>query len=67
MLFGYMIVRTLLWLVRAFSMLPSNYSRGFAGALNAATRPFHVINYFGSLGGARVLSDTAAWNASWTT
>jgi len=55
MLFGYILVRTLLWLVRGFSRLPASYSRGFAGALNAATRPFHVINYLGPLGGARVL------------
>jgi hypothetical protein len=55
MLFGYLVVRALLWLVRGFSILPSNYSRGFARALNAATRPFHVINYLGSLGGARAL------------
>ena len=55
MLFGYMIVRTLLWLVRGFSMLPSGYSRRFAQALNAVTRPFHAINYLGSLGGARML------------
>jgi hypothetical protein len=55
MLFGYMVVRALLWLVRGFSILPSNFSRRFARALNAATRPFHVINYLGSLGGARVL------------
>ena len=58
MLFGYIIVRTLLWLVRGFSMLPAGYSRRFARALNAATRPFHVINYLGSLGGARVLGHT---------
>jgi hypothetical protein len=55
MLFGYLIVRTLLWLVRGFSMLPDRYSRRFAKALDAATRPFHLINYLGSLGGARVL------------
>jgi DinB superfamily len=55
MLFGYMIVRALLWLVRGFSVLPSGYSRGFSRALNSATRPFHVINYLGSLCGARVL------------
>ena len=55
MLFGYLIVRTLLWLVRGFSMLPEGYSLRFAQALNAGTRPFHVINYLGSLGGARVL------------
>ena len=55
MLFGYMIVRALLWFVRGFSILPANYSRGFARALNGATRPFHLINYLGSLGGARIL------------
>ena len=55
MLFGYLVVRRLLWLVRAFSMLPTRYSRRFARALDAATGPFHVVNYLGSLGGARVL------------
>ena len=55
MLFGYLVVRTLLWLVRGFSKLPPHYSRRFAQALNAGTRPFHAINYLGSLGGARVL------------
>lgn len=55
MLFGYLIVRTLVWLVRAFSMLPPGASVRFAQGLNAATRPFHMINYLGSLGGARVL------------
>ena len=53
MLFGYLVVRTLLWLVRGFSKLPPHYSRRFAQALNAGTRPFHAINYLGSLGGAR--------------
>jgi hypothetical protein len=55
MLFGYLVVRRLLGLVRGFAMLPPGWSRRFAQALNAATRPFHVINYVGSLGGARVL------------
>ena len=55
MLFGYLLVRNLLPLVKAFGRLPRPWSRGFAAALNAATRPFHVINYVGSLGGARVL------------
>ena len=55
MLFGYILVRNLLWLVRGFSRLPDAYSRQFAAALNAGTRPFHVINYLGSLGGARIL------------
>ena len=55
MLFGYLLVRNLLWLIRGFSRLPPGTSRHFAQALNAGTRPFHVINYVGSLGGARVL------------
>jgi hypothetical protein len=55
MLFGYLIVRTVLPLVRFFGHCPDGLSRGFAALLNAATRPFHVINYLGSLGGARVL------------
>ena len=55
MLFGYMLVRNLLWLIRGFSRLPPGTSRRFARALNAATRPFHAINYLGSLAGARVL------------
>ena len=55
MLFGYMLVRTLLPLVRMLARAPRGVSRRFATALNAATRPFHVINYLGSLGGARVL------------
>jgi DinB superfamily len=55
MLFGYMVVRILLWLVRGFSQLPASCSRGFARALSACARPFHVVNYLGSLGGARVL------------
>ena len=55
MLFGYLLVRNLLPLVKTLSRLPAGISRGFAAALNAGTRPFHVVNYVGSLGGARVL------------
>lgn len=55
MLFGYLLVRNLLWLVRAFGRLPDAVSRGFAAGLDAATRPFHVVNYLGSLGGPRLL------------
>lgn len=54
MLFGYLLIRNLLPLVRAFGLLPRSWSRGFAAMLNGATRPFHVINYVGSLGGARL-------------
>ena len=47
MLFGYMIVRALLPLVAAFGRLPGGLSRGYARLLNAATRPFDLINYLG--------------------
>ena len=55
MLFGYFVVRTLLGLVRLFGRLPDGFSRVFASILNSGTRPFHVINYLGSCGGALVL------------
>lgn len=55
MLFGYLVVRRLLPLVRVLGRLPDGVSRAFAAALDAGTRPFHVVNYVGSLGGARVL------------
>ena len=55
MLFGYLLVHNLLVLVKAFTRLPRGVSKAFAAALNAVTRPFHVVNYLGSLWGARVL------------
>jgi hypothetical protein len=54
MVFGYMIVRRLLPLVRGFGRLPDRYSRTFAAVLNSVTRPFHGVNYLGSCGGALV-------------
>jgi hypothetical protein len=47
MLFGYMVVVALLRLVRLFGRLPRGASRTYARLLNAAARPFHVINYLG--------------------
>jgi hypothetical protein len=55
MLFGYLLVHNLLILVKVLSRLPRPVSKAFAATLNAATRPFHVVNYVGSLGGGRVL------------
>lgn len=55
MLFGYLLVRNLRLLVWGFSRLPDGASRRFAALLNAGTRPFHLVNYLGSLFGARVL------------
>jgi hypothetical protein len=52
MVFGYLIVLRLLPLVRLFGRLPDRYSRRFAAALQASTRPFHTVNYLGGCGGA---------------
>jgi hypothetical protein len=54
MVFGYMIVRRLFILMKVFSRLPDSFSRVFARVLNAATRPFDVINYYGSCAAALV-------------
>ncbi|MBH0123719.1 DinB family protein [Rhodococcus sp. CX] len=54
MVFGYMVVRRLLPLVRVFSRLPDPVGRGFARALNAATPAFHEVNYRGSCAAASV-------------
>jgi hypothetical protein len=55
MLFGYLLVHNLQVLVAVLTRLPRSVSKWFAAILNAATGPFHVVNYIGSLGGARVL------------
>jgi hypothetical protein len=56
MLFGYLIVRTLMPLVHAFGQRPASWSRRFAAILNACQWPFHLINYIGSCGGGQLLS-----------
>jgi hypothetical protein len=56
MLFGYLLVRVLLGLVRVFGRLPDGASRMFARALNAMTGPFHIINYWGSCVGETVFA-----------
>ncbi|WP_395405949.1 DinB family protein (plasmid) [Arthrobacter sp. UC242_113] len=48
MVFGYMVVRSLLPLVRVVSGLPAPVGRAFARALNAGTAPFDAVNYWGS-------------------
>lgn len=58
MLFGYLLVRNLRMLVWLFSRLPDGASKRFAAVLNAGTHPFHLINYAGSLSGARALGYT---------
>jgi hypothetical protein len=54
MLFGYLVVRALLVLVRGFGRLPAGASRRFAAALNALVTPFNAVNYWGSCIGVRV-------------
>ena len=53
MLFGYLITRNLRQIVKVVSRTPRPVQRGFAGMLDAATRPFHLINYWGSCAGGR--------------
>ena len=55
MLFGYLIVRALLILVRVFSLLPDGASKAFARLLDSGRRPFDLINYLGSCAGARII------------
>jgi hypothetical protein len=54
MVFGYMVVQRLLILMRVLGRLPEPASRVFARVLNAATTPFHVVNYYGSCAAALV-------------
>jgi hypothetical protein len=55
MLFGYLIVRALLVLVRVFGLLPDGASRAFARLLDSVHKPFDLINYLGSRVGARLI------------
>jgi hypothetical protein len=57
MVFGYLVVRTLMPLVHVLGRL--GRSRGFAATLNAARRPFHLVNYVGSCVGGQILSARA--------
>jgi DinB superfamily len=59
MLFGFVLVRALLPLVKGFGRLPPPVPRTFAAILNAGTGPFHVINYLSALPGGAVLGTTA--------
>lgn len=48
MVFGYMVVRALLPMVHVVGRLPKPVGKAFAAVLNAGTRPFDVVNYWGS-------------------
>jgi hypothetical protein len=56
MLLGYLIIRALLRLVRAFGRLPQKASSAFARVLNAATRPFDQVNFLGSYAAGHAVS-----------
>jgi hypothetical protein len=58
MVLGYAVVRVLLPLVRLVGRLPAPVGRGWAALLDAAARPFHVVNYGGPVLAARVLTPT---------
>ena len=53
MVFGYMVVRALLPLVHGVSRLPQPVGKAFAALLNAGTRPFDAVNYWGSRSAAK--------------
>jgi hypothetical protein len=57
MVFGYLIVRTLMPLVYLLGRW--GRSRRFAAALNAARRPFHAVNYVGSWAGGQIVPPEA--------
>ena len=54
MVFGFLVVRRLLPIVRFVSWCPPPVGRGFARVLDAGRVPFHWVNYAGSCGGALV-------------
>jgi hypothetical protein len=56
MVFGFLIVRRLLPLVRVMSTLSSWVGRSFAWLLETGRAPFHWVNYVGSCGGALVFN-----------
>jgi hypothetical protein len=58
MLFGYLITRNLRLIVKLVARLPIGFQSGFAAVLNAVTRPFHQINYWGSRAAGRCIRPT---------
>lgn len=56
MVFGYLIVRTLLPLVRLVSRLPAPAGKIFSSLLNAGATPFDVINFLGSRFAAKIFN-----------
>src|SRR5690625_7676778 len=57
MVFGYMVTRRLLPVVKCFGRLPPSVGSAFAGLLDAGTKPFDWVNYWGSWAASRVRSE----------
>jgi len=62
MLFGFILARVLVRMVKGFGRLPPASSLALAAPLNAASRPFHVVNYLSALPGGTVLGRRAMGN-----
>src|SRR5664279_1169822 len=56
MLFGYLLVRNLLRMVKTIGRLPRASTKPFAALLNFGTPLFHPINYLGSVVGGMVFT-----------
>jgi len=56
MLFGYLIVRALMVMIKIFGVLPRGASKPFAALLDFLTPGFHRVNYLGSVVGGRILT-----------
>lgn len=56
MVFGFLVVRRLLPLVRVVSSLPPWVGYAFAAVLDSGRVPFHWVNYAGACGGALVFN-----------
>lgn len=54
MTFGFMILRSLIPLVRVFGKLPKQYSKLFRHALDVSTPLFNRVNAFGARGGGTI-------------
>ena len=63
MMFGYMLVRSLLILVKCFSRLPLSCSRVSARFLDVLAGPFNLVNYWGPVPGPACTA-MSAWTRS---
>jgi hypothetical protein len=59
MLFGFLLVRALVPIVKGLGRFSPTVSSAFAAILNAGTRPFHLINYLSAIPGGTALSSRA--------